>query len=309
MATQDPIGRPVAASYYVSEDCAYIELAEASGIWRLAPDELSVMTTTTIGTGILIKHAIAAGYSKIVLFLGGSCTTDAGLGILTEIGFTFQNKSGQSIIPVGGNLLDITTIIPPSDLPKLSIQILCDVTNPLYGSKGAAHVYGKQKGASPKQIITLDNGLRHISNLIENISGKEDDKMEGAGAAGGILAGLYGLLETVSVSNGFDYLSQLLNLEEKVMVADIVISGEGKLDQSSLDGKVVSKVAAFCRKHGKPFIAIVGQSVLSQKELVNAGMQRCYSVLSLADSVDDALQNGPRYLEEIGCQVRFLKKQ
>ena len=304
--TVDPLGRKISARYLSDMDkepnqwTAFIELAEASGITRLAVEEFDILNTTTLGTGLLIKDAIAYQHPEITLCLGGSCTNDMGLGILYALGYSFLDKTGQSIIPSGGVLNEIRTIIAPSAAIDAQINILCDVKNPLYGRKGAAQVYGPEKGARVEDIRYLDKGMRHMSQLIYEMTGKNVSELEGAGAAGGVAAGLYGLLEDVKLMKGFDYISNKLELEKAIIEADVVITGEGQLDKSSLEGKVVSEVAKLCYKHHKKVIAVVGRNILSQNEMAEHNLSHCLAIMDYTKSMSDAQERAVYYLSEIG---------
>jgi len=302
-ATIDPLGRAITAEYYIKDHHAYIELAAASGMWRLATEELNVMSTTTLGTGQLIAEAVTNECHTISLFLGGSCTNDVGLGILHRLGYQFISTSGKPLIPTGGNLLDIQQIVMPSSPVAFTMNILCDVTNPLYGPNGAGQIYGPQKGASPTQIEILDKGMEHIAKLIFSSTGKQVAEMPGAGATGGIGAGLVGLLPNAQMTNGFDYVSKAVSLKDKIIHSDIVISGEGKLDKSSLQGKVVGEVAKLCAQYGKPMIAIVGYTDLDENELRKQGISKSLSISSLSGSLNDSMTNAESYLKRLARQL------
>jgi len=298
----DALGRPIRAIYYTSEETAYIELAEASGIARLDTLELSPLLANAVGTGLLIKDAITNGYQKVVLSVGGSASTECGLSIAHSLGWEFLDHNGRAIIPSGSNLLEIKTIEPPSNELNLRLSVLCDVDNPLYGPNGAAYIYAPQKGASETEVQLLDQSLRHISALIESTTSVDISDLSGGGAAGGIAAGLHGLLNA-HVINGFDYLSDRLNLEDHIRNADLVITGEGKLDQQSLSGKVVGSVAAICQKYKKELIVIVGTNELSQTELSTVGISEIYTIIDRAQDTADAIDHAQGYLREIGSVV------
>lgn len=297
--TIDPLSRQIESTFLSDGQTAFIELADASGMQRLESTELDVMSTTTVGTGLVIKEAVAT-HNEIVLCLGGSCTNDVGLGILYALGFSFYNSNGERLIPNGGNLLDIKTIKSSTSKNSFSIKILCDVTNPLYGEEGAAYVYGKQKGGSSQEIETMDQGMRNVAKLILEKTGRDISNIKGAGAAGGIAAGLYGLLDDIQMKNGFKYVSDKLNLESQIALADIVISGEGQLDASSLKGKVVNQVALLSQQYQKAFYAVVGSKQLSNDALDRAHIKACYSVFERASSLDDSMKHCAKYLSSIG---------
>ena len=298
--TIDPLGKTITADYYIKDKHGYIELASASGMWRLAAGTLDIMSTTTLGTGQLIADAVANGCHTISLFLGGSCTNDVGLGILHQLGYKFISASGVPLIPTGGNLLDIKSIVMPSAPITYTMNILCDVTNPLYGHSGAAQVYGPQKGATPAQIKTLDKGMEHIANLIFSATGQRVAEMPGAGATGGIAAGLVGLLPKAVLSNGFQYVKEAVGLEEKIKASDIVICGEGKLDHSSMQGKVVGEVAKLCRAYNKKMVVVVGHTDLEHEYLLSHGVHEVFKLSDFAKSLEDSLTNATDYLHEIG---------
>lgn len=299
--TLDPLNRPISAPYLTNGEEAIIELAEASGITKLKKEELDVLKTTTTGTGILIKHALNQGHKQIILALGGSCTTEMGLGILKELGFQFLNAQKENLIPNGRNLLDIVSVI--KNEIGMELSILCDVDNPLYGQQGAAHVFAKQKGASDKEVIFLDNGLRHISNLIEKDFKVDISDLRGGGAAGGIAAGLKGLLSNVKLISGFDYIAEKLSLEENIQKVDYVISGEGSLDETSLHGKTILRLSNLCRIHKKPLIIVAGSCTLNDKTLAEAGIHKVYSIMNLAHSLDDAIANAKAYLADLEIKL------
>lgn len=288
--TLDPLARTIKAEYLRHEDTAFVELAQASGIVHLNKSELNVMKTSTLGTGILIKDAIDNGAKEIVFALGGSCTHDVGLGILAELGFQFLDENENHVQPKGGNLLEIKSI-KSSEVPQEKFTILCDVENPLYGPRGAAHVYGPQKGATEKDIRILEEGVKHVEKLIEKITGKVVGQMEGAGSAGGIAAGLFGLLPDVEIKRGIVYLDQLLDIEGAIREADLVISGEGKLDSSSFDGKVIDYLLGLCKKHGVPLHVIAGSIEVEESVLKAKGISSSVALVDYAMDLETAISN------------------
>lgn len=300
--TINPLNKNIQASYASFGDTAYIELAKASGIELIKKEDFNPMITTTIGTGYLVKDAIINGFKNIVISIGGSCTTDAGLGIAHALGFTFLDSSGDELVPSGGTLSQIKSIIKPDERFNCQFTILCDVDNPLFGPNGAAYVFGPQKGASEDQVKALDEGLEHIAKLIQSFNNKNIGSIKGGGAAGGISAGLNGLLDA-EIKSGFDYLSSLSKLEDKIASADIVITGEGQLDKQSFSGKVVGEIQALCHKHTKPVIAIVGNSTLSPEECKLKGIINVFSVMNLAKDLDDAISHTESFLYKIALKL------
>jgi len=300
--TQDPLGRTIESNFLISENTAFIELAAASGIARIKDHELNPMLTHTIGTGKLIEAALETGLSEIVLCLGGSCTNDAGLGIAHALGFRFKDRDSNELDPIGMNLTAVQKIYIPDNLKKFNLKILCDVSNPLYGANGAAHVFGRQKGANDEQIKILDLGLQHIAYIIKEQMGVDIAHIEGGAAAGGIAAGLFGLLEA-EVLNGFDYLSELCDLEEAIEKAEVIITGEGRLDHQSLDGKLVGKIASLAKSKSKKLVAVVGQNTLSESVLHAHGIEAVYAVDSLSLNLQDAMERAAIYVEKLAMEI------
>lgn len=303
METIDPLGRPIQASYLLTSDTAYIELAEASGIARIVKSERNPFITTTLGTGKLLKDALEKGVKKVVLLIGGSSTNEMGLGIAKELGFIFLDKQGKELIPTGGNLQDINLILSSNYSFGVDIEIWCDVTNPLYGPTGAAYVYAPQKGANTaEKVQQLDNGLQHVAQIIREQFGRDISQIPGGGAAGGIGAGFVGLFDA-KIVNGFDALSALSGLETKIKEAHQVITGEGRLDSQSLDGKVIGKIAELCQKYEKPLTAVVGQNELDAQQAQNTGIKAIYSIMGLAPNEETAIREAKSYLLNLAREL------
>jgi len=252
-STEDPLGRPLTATYEHKDDTDIIEMASASGLVLLEEKERDPLKTSTYGTGCMIRAAIQAGAKKIILGLGGSATNDAGMGILAALGFQFTDHAGHPIKPDGGNLIHLHRIIPPAALPDITFTIACDVQNVLYGKEGAAHVYAPQKGATPEGVALLDQGLRHVAGLLK----KDVADIPGAGAAGGIAAGLMGFFD-VRLEKGVQLVMDSSGIMDKLPHADLVITGEGKIDRQTEYGKVVSEIALAAAQHHIPVIAFCG---------------------------------------------------
>lgn len=239
---------------------AIVEMAAAAGL-PLVQGDKDPSKTTTYGVGQLILQAAKRGAKKLIIGLGGSASNDGGCGLAAALGIKFYDDKGQSFIPVGGNLDQIgridTSGLDPL-IKDMEILAMCDVTNPLYGSQGAAQVFAPQKGAGPDMVKLLDDNLRHLSTHLEKLPGKEAiASLPGSGAAGGMGAGLNGLLDVPLVS-GIDLILETLNFQELIKGADLLISGEGKIDGQSLDGKVISGLASFAKKEQVPFLVLAG---------------------------------------------------
>ena len=306
--TFDPLSRPTKASYFYSEDAAYIELAAASGLVLLKNEERNPMHTSTYGTGVLIQDALTSGLKNIYLFLGGSSTHDGGIGIAHALGYRFLDASGDILEPVGKSLPAIANIDLVEARSRFdSFTICCDVTNPPFGPRGAARVYGQQKGANPEEIDHLDHGIQKLCASIKAHTGKDVSKLPGGGAAGGTALCPTAFFEGQIIS-GMDFISKMTDLETKVSKADIIISGEGKLDAQSFDGKVISGVAKLCKKYDKDLWLTVGKNELSLQEIENMGASKVFSVMDHASDLMDAIENGRDYLARIGVEASKILK-
>lgn len=295
-----PLGLPLHGAWYRQGEKALVELASASGLTLLAPESKNPMQTTTLGTGGLIRDAIEKGAREIHLFLGGSATNDAGTGIAYALGFRFLDKNGVQFLPRGGSLVAICDILPPlnADFQNLRFFCLCDVQNPLLGKDGASHTFAPQKGASPDDVEKLEAGMVHFAGMVKRFSGRDVAGIPGGGAAGGIAAGLYGLIGA-EIRSGIATIFALTHFEEKVQKADIVVSGEGKLDAQSLGGKVVSGVAEMARKYNKPLVLFAGQSVLSRQSSDAEGFPDVLTIIEQHHSVEEAMSKAGETLEKI----------
>jgi len=304
--TVDPLGREISARYFVSSNAAFIEVASASGIVLLKDGEKNPLKTSTYGTGEMIADAISKGFQIIYLFLGGSATNDAGIGIASALGYQFLDDQKRILKPIGENLPFIKYINPIFDFDFKNIQmtLLCDVTNPLLGEDGAAYIYAPQKGATIEQVKYLDRGLNIFSQVIHKQFGIDLSNLPGGGAAGGIGAGLTALFGA-KMKSGFEVIASLTNLEKRIQEADWVISGEGKLDLQSLQGKVINGVASLCKKHQKPLTLLVGKNDLQPKEMETLGAKYIFSIVDNAKNLQDAIANGSKYLEEIAEKLAF----
>ncbi|MBR5868664.1 MAG: glycerate kinase [Clostridia bacterium] len=253
LSVTGPDGTPLEAGYMLLPDgkTAYVESAEACGLEKTSRRDPSA--ATTFGVGELIRDA-ASHAETILLGLGGSATNDMGLGMLAALGFTFYNTKGETYVPVGKTLSELASFTPPTT-PLPRVKALCDVTNPLYGPLGAAAIYGPQKGADREMVERLDRGLRHASDIIAPSLAAAP----GTGAAGGLGFAVKAALGG-ELAGGFDLISQAVGLPEALEWADLVITGEGKLDHQSVMGKVIGGIAGQTRARGIPLIAVCGMA-------------------------------------------------
>lgn len=246
-----------------AEKTAVIEMAQASGLWLVPPDKRDPFVTTTLGTGQLISAAIDAGCRRVIVGIGGSATVDGGTGMASALGYRFLGEDGREVPPGGGSLERIGSIDSSGRDPGLSgteLLVACDVDNPLVGDEGAAAVYGPQKGATPEQVAALERGLRRLGELIEAQLGVEVLKAPGAGAAGGLGAGLVTFCGA-RITSGVELVAEVVGLREKIIGADLVLTGEGSFDAQSARGKAPAGVARIAREMGVPAVILAGQLV------------------------------------------------
>ncbi|GHF90399.1 MULTISPECIES: glycerate kinase [Amycolatopsis] len=269
-----PTGAPVTACYAVRGDTAVVELAEASGLHRL-PGAPEPLTATSAGTGDVIAAAVRAGCRRIVLGVGGSACTDGGAGLLTALGARLLDSAGREL-PSGGAALSRLASLDLSNVPEVDIELACDVDNPLYGPRGAAAVYGPQKGASPAEVETLDAALRHWAS----IAGPSFAERPGAGAAGGVGFAAMAVLGA-RMRPGIELLLDLLDFDEALAGASLVITGEGSLDEQTLSGKAPAGVARAAAARGIPCVAVSGRCRLSSAQLADAGISAAYALTDL----------------------------
>jgi glycerate kinase len=267
-SVSDPLFRTINAQYGISENgkTAFIEMAQASGLQLLTNEERNPLRTTSFGTGELIVDALARGATTIILGIGGSATNDAGMGAAEALGFQFYDQQKNKLKPVGENLQHIDSIDHSKKHPRcidVTCIILCDVNNPLHGPDGAAYVFAPQKGASSEAVNILDKGLQNIDAKLHSCLGMHSD-FPGAGAAGGI-AVLIRACMTTEIKSGFKFIADFTNLEPHIISADVVITGEGNIDQQTLSGKVVNGVATLAHKHGKPVFAVAENVIWTGK--------------------------------------------
>lgn len=284
---------------------AIIEMAAASGLVLLKNEEKDPMKTSTYGTGLLIKEAIRLDAKKILLGLGGSATNDAGTGILQALGFRFEDLKGSELNASGENLLVIENIIPPVIIPDIKFEIACDVDNVLFGPEGAAFVYASQKGANEENIKLLDAGLQKFSSLLTSITGKNYSGIPGTGAAGGIAAGLMAFFD-VHLHKGTDLVLEASNIKNKLAEADLIITGEGKIDDQSLQGKVVGEIFKLARQRDIPVIAFCG--ILDTSSEIQKKLKFNYveAIVNEQINFEDAITNAYSLLSD-RVRVYFSK--
>ena len=281
------LGEKSAAAYARIGELAIIEMAAAAGLPQVGALRCPG-TATTYGVGELIAHAAHSGCRKILLGLGGSATNDGGCGCAAALGVRFYDAAGQSFVPVGdtlGRIARIDTAKADELLRSVEITVMCDVTNPLYGPTGAAYVFAPQKGADAEKVKSLDAGLRHFGDVIRSQLGIDVSRMPGAGAAGGMGAGCVALLGG-TIQSGIDAVLDVTGFDRQLEGADLVITGEGRIDSQSADGKVISGVARRTRAKGIPLIAIAGGIADSAGAVYDIGVSAMFSTDRAALPVD-----------------------
>ncbi len=267
-----PNFKKVTAKYYTYDKYAVIELAEAAGLTLSNPK--NPMVTTTYGVGELILDAYNKGYRHFYVSLGGSSTTDGGCGLLSALGIKFYNQENEPFIPVGGTLSIIKTIDETGlKVKDARFTILSDVSNPMFGPKGAAYTFAKQKGANEEEIEVLDRNLRYLSELFIKHTGKHIEDVPGSGAAGATSAGMLAYLNSEIVS-GIETILNIINFDDIIEGADYVITGEGKLDSQSFDGKLISGVLKHTNSKHIPTICVCGTI---ENNLQNKGFYKIYT--------------------------------
>ncbi|MCE6991599.1 glycerate kinase [Dyadobacter sp. CY323] len=288
----DPLGRRVIADYGLSKDgeTAFIEMAAASGLALLQSNERNPLLTSTFGTGELIKDALDRKVKKVILGIGGSATTEGGIGMAAALGCRFYDQNGQLLSP-NGQSLSLIHSIDISDIDKrvddTEFIVACDVTNPLYGSWGAAYVYGPQKGADPAMVEILDEGLKNLAKVASAAFGTDVSDEPGAGAAGGLGAGCMWFLHAV-LKDGVSIVMEQSNMSSLVEQADLVITGEGKVDEQTLNGKVVKGLADLCGRYQVPLAVICGTLQITPEQCRDAGMTYAISVLNRPMNLETA---------------------
>ena len=300
-----PLGEPVQGFYGISgdESCAFIEMAAASGLELLPPAARNPLKTTSWGTGELIRHALDLGVTRMIIGIGGSATNDGGAGMVQALGAQLLTADGQPIAPGGAGLSTLATIDISGLDPRLAqcrIDVACDVTNPLVGDEGASAVFGPQKGATPEMVVQLDRALAHYAGQIAQDLDLDVLTLEGGGAAGGMGAALYAFCGA-HLRPGIDIVTDALHLDALVADADLVITGEGRIDSQTIHGKVPVGVARVAKRYQIPVIGIAGSLTADVGVVHQHGLDAVFSVLHRICSLDEALA-------EAGANVRMAAR-
>jgi glycerate kinase len=288
IATVDALGRPITAEYFIHQNEAFIDMSAASGLWRISAPERRPLDSNTFGTGLIVHHLWELGFEKISIGLGGSATVDAGIGLAAAVGYFFLDQKENQIQPIPARFAAIEQVISP-DLSGLPEVIgLADVETRLLGREGAIHVFGPQKGLRPEEVESLDRELARLVDRIERSLGSNYSETIRSGAAGGFGYGILTFLRGKLVS-GFGEVAERLRLRERVAAADVVITGEGKLDYQSLQGKGPFGVAEIARQANRPIWVIAG--TIEDEAQVRRHFEKCVSVVGAPITLEAALKD------------------
>lgn len=302
---QDPLFRPLRASFLKGGETAYIEMARASGLPLLKPAERSASRTTTYGTGQLIRNAVQRGVRELLLFIGGSATNDGGIGMAAALGYRFLDKDGRPLKPTGDQLVKISRIDTGElliDPAALQSTVISDVRNPLYGEQGAAHVFAPQKGADQGEVEQLDAGLQNLAEVIARDLGVSVADIPGAGAAGGLGAGGVAFLGA-EIRSGIQTMIRTTGLEQHLSGADLIITGEGMLDHQSLQGKVVAGVAQMAAANNIPCMVIAGNTNLMAADYQPLGIREVFTVMEEGLSLQQAMAEAKDRVTTLATEI------
>lgn len=307
-----PLGNKVQAEYGIlgHGEVGILEMASASGIHLVSLEKRNPLITTTYGTGELIKACLDKGVKKLLIGIGGSATNDGGAGVIQALGGKLLDKDGDELGFGGGELGKLHTIDLTNFDRRLNdviVEVACDVNNPLCGEKGASNVFGPQKGATSEMVNLLDNNLRHYSNIIKEQIGMDVLEVPGAGAAGGLGAGLMAFLNG-TLKKGIEMVIEYAGLEEKVKDADMVWTGEGSIDFQTQYGKTPLGVATVAKKYDKPVVAFAGRIGDNIDGLYEKGIDSIFGIMKGVTSIEEALENGKENIEKTAENViRFMR--
>ncbi|MBW3695156.1 glycerate kinase [Vibrio sp. T187] len=310
LQVQGPQGKPVEAFYGILGDnqTAVIEMAAASGLHHVPANQRDPKTTSSYGTGQLIQHALNQGMKRLIIGLGGSATNDAGIGMLMALGAKCTNENGELIDGTGGSLISLNAI-DTSDLdPRLAsceLLVACDVDNPLCGDKGSTAIFGPQKGATKQDILLLDNALHQFGQLTEQVTGVSVLNIAGAGAAGGMGAALLAYTNA-TLKPGIEIVLETVRLSETVAKADIVITGEGRIDSQTIHGKTPVGVAKVAKRFDLPVIALAGCTGEGYQAVYEHGIDAVFSAVPRAMELDIAIKEADFNVADLAENVARL---
>jgi glycerate kinase len=298
---QDPLGRPIEAAWALLDDAtAVIEMAAASGLILLKPEERDPRLTSTYGTGQLVRAALDAGCRRLIVGVGGSATNDGGAGVAQALGARLLDVNGRDLPPGGAALagldrIDVSGLDPR--LKQCEVTAATDAVNPLCGSSGASFVYGPQKGATPEIAAGLDAALQHYAAIVERDLGVDIASLPGAGAAGGLGGGLVAFLGA-RIASGAELVADAIDLRQRIARADVVFTGEGRLDAQTAYGKSVSVVARLAKEGGRPVVALAGSIERDASTLAAAGIDAALPIASAPATEAEMLEKAASLLSD-----------
>ncbi|MDQ0256818.1 glycerate kinase [Evansella vedderi] len=298
-----PLKEKLSASYGIlgDKETVVIEVAEASGLPLVPEEKRNPLLTTSYGTGELIKDALDKGFRRFIIGLGGSATNDAGVGILKALGMKFYNQKNELLDDGGGSLGELSYMDESqfdSRIKESTFLVACDVNNPLCGRNGASAVFGPQKGATEEMIEILDNNLNRFAEVVLEEKGKEIRQIPGGGAAGGIGASLVTFFGA-TLQSGIDLVMKEVEFEKHVAGANLIITGEGKLDSQTLSGKVIMGVTKVAKRREVPVIALCGQLDITRKEIDKLGLLGAFSIMKKPCDLEEAFHQTPIWTRDI----------
>jgi len=298
---KDPLGRSITSTYLMAGETAYIEMSRSSGLSLLTKYEQNPLYTTTYGAGEMVLDALSHGAKNVYVFLGGSATNDMGIGMAEALGYEFLDRDGDRVPPVGLSLafiMDIKRVLRynPDDVKFYAVT---DVNNPLYGKHGATNVYAQQKGADKYAREILEKGVKKLARKCKKIIDKDVTKLAGAGAAGGLAGGMVAFLDA-EITSGTNFMMDATGLKDILSSVDLVITGEGRIDEQTFQGKVVDGIAKAAHMQNIPVVAICGESKLTTTP---EEISRVYDLISLSGSKEKSMTDTAELLKTLSAQL------
>lgn len=290
---QGPLNEKIIAKYGAVDKVAIMEMAESSGLTLVEKEKRNPLFTTTYGLGDMIKDALDKNYREFIIGIGGSATSDVGLGMLQSLGFEFLDKNGNKVGIFGKDLENIAEIKDEKVDKRIyesTFQIACDVDNPLFGKNGAAYIYGPQKGASKEDIIKLDKYTKNFSEIVKEKYKLENENIKGTGAAGGLGYAFKTFLKADLIP-GIEIITDFLKIEEEIKSSKLAITGEGELDHQTMMGKAPSGVAKIAKKYNVPVIAVAGSLGKDVEKINNEGIDAYFSITPKPMTLEDAMNS------------------
>ncbi|PKO96696.1 MAG: glycerate kinase [Bacteroidetes bacterium HGW-Bacteroidetes-7] len=310
----DPLGREIVVPVLKMGDRILIEMAKSTGLHLLTREERNPLYTSSYGLGLVIKKVSEMGFKNILIGIGGSATNDGGAGMLEALGFRFVDEEGRDVRLgehiTGRDLINIRNVDDSGSNPllkELNIEVASDVTNTLVGAKGASRVYGPQKGAGEVEVEYLEKGMQNFAKVSADYHGKDFSSLPGSGAAGGVGFGLIAYCGA-TLKNGWRVLFDFMDVDKSIMESHLVITGEGRVDEQSLSGKLLAGVGELCKKHKKPLWIICGDNHLANKDVRKVGASILFAISYIEPEKELAIKNAREYLEKISADAAtFLK--